>query len=121
MLLPIPAAATIILFLRAWRAGHSQLQALHVLGLLVQPVFFVVSLDTIIATIKTSTRDFVLLIAISWLALGFDSILAWGGIYVIISLTALWLLGRQSTEQVLVRNGVAADSTKTKLPSPADL
>lgn len=97
VLLPIPIVATILFFIRAWRAGHSRLQALHLLGLLVQPVFFVVSLGTIIATLKTSLRDFAFLVTVSWLALGLDNILAWGGVYVIISLAALWLLGNKKS------------------------
>lgn len=113
--LPLLAVLVSLLFIRAFRV--EPVKSLHLLGLTVVPAFFVVSLDTSIATLRSSWRDILAISLVSWFAFGLDAWFAWGGVYAIISLAALWLIGNRDAHAAMP----IVQEKKVHYPAPRPL
>lgn len=87
-----------VLFLRAFHSEGARKRAVFLLGLLLMPVLYPVSYVTVIAALKGSARQLVLMVLVSWMAVIIDILFqGWGGAYSIIPVAALWLLGTRQT------------------------
>jgi hypothetical protein len=96
-LLPIVALIAAALVIYVFMIRRRQIQAVHLLGLMVTPVLYSSNFVTIIPMLKT-TRQIATLTTISWVGVVIDILAGgWGGAYVVIPLTALWLLAANAS------------------------